>query len=585
MIKILSEDTINKIAAGEVIERPANVVKELTENSLDAGARSINIEIEDAGLKLIRVSDDGIGMSRQDMTLSLQRHATSKITGFNDLEKLTTMGFRGEALPSIAAVSNITLQSSAGRSGDGWKEVYSAGKLLESKACGCPRGTSVEVRNLFFNTPARRKFMKSEPTEKLHITKMVEEMALVRNDVSFTLVVDGKNIVSAPVAASPAERLTDILGPDSFKKMVYLEGTHPQISITGFITKLEESLSNRSTQYLFVNTRPVNLGKLITHSLNEAYREMLPKGRYPGAVLFIAVDPSNIDVNIHPTKREVKFSKEKEVHDFVYSAIRSALSRPAKLDLKNDQAPPPLPRVQTFAGTSPSRAEIKESSHLYETKPSTNKFFSSRQENEGVSGNLHGIQEDTNIRPLGQIFNTYALVQYHNDFLIIDQHAAAERVRYERYLEQFHKNQITSQPLLIPVTIDVPPSQALIIKDNSRTLRDLGWDIAEFGKNTLKVSAYPNILGADIEITTVVGNIIGSLSEEKRIEPKEKIEKLIRAACRASIKANDQISNPEILQLAKDLFKCNTPYTCPHGRPTLIKLTKDEISRKFRRNE
>ena len=325
-IKILPEETINKIAAGEVIERPANAVKELVENSIDANSTTIEIELNGAGRRLIRVRDNGYGMPAGDVAIAVTRHATSKIKSFDDLETLSSMGFRGEALPSIAAVSKLTIQSQTLNATSGWELVLSGSKKIKESSWAGATGTNIEVADLFFNTPAREKFLKSDVTERSRALKIIEELALAWNEVAFKVVSEGKLILETPRTSDRIERIIDVLGKGFASTLMRAEVDHPFMRINAYITKRENSLSSKNYQFLFINNRPVNLGRNIMHSLYEAYRENLPAGRHPGAVIFIEINPSEIDVNIHPTKREVKFSKEQQVHHLIYTTIKDALS-------------------------------------------------------------------------------------------------------------------------------------------------------------------------------------------------------------------------------------------------------------------
>ncbi|MCB4790491.1 MAG: DNA mismatch repair endonuclease MutL [Elusimicrobia bacterium] len=577
-IKILSEETINKIAAGEVIERPANAVKELVENSIDAKARNIEIEIKASGKELIRVTDDGAGMSREDLTLSVTRHATSKLSNFVDLDRLATLGFRGEALPSIASVSHLLIQSQEKSKMSGWEEKYAGGKLIQSRAWAGKPGTTVEVAGLFFNTPARNKFLKSPVTERHHIVKILEEIALIWNTISFKLVCDGKTILTAPVANTKTERFFDILGMDFSKKLMPVKVSHAKVTIEAYITKTQDSLPNRNMQFLFVNNRPVSFTRAITHSIYDAYRENLPAGRHPGILLYIDIEPSEIDVNIHPTKREVKFSNESQLHDVLYRSIKQALIQPVSISFD-------IPDKPISVETAKKEYFIKENYPAKETRYSTER--SSIRDMEEILKEQAAIDpvfiDETSIRALGQVFNLFIIAQDKDEILIVDQHAAAERIRYEQYKNEWENKKIPVQPLLIPFTMELPRSKMELIRHNIQLLSEAGWNMEEFGKNTVRITQQPNVLGTDTKIQEIVSEIITALELENKLPAPEKIEKIIRAACRASIKANETLSNTEMNELINKLLNCKAPYTCPHGRPTMIKLSRNELSKKFRR--
>lgn len=561
-IRILAENTINKIAAGEVVERPANAAKELIENSLDSGATAITVDIAGAGRSLLRVTDNGCGMSREDLTLSVQRHATSKISDFDDLGTLGTFGFRGEALSSIAAVSKFTIRSRRSNTAEGWQISVSGGTLKESRSCAMAPGTTVEVKDLFYNTPARAKFLKSDTTEKHRLLRMVEELAVAWPKVAFTVNVENKTVLQAVKAASIKERLRDILGEGSIENLVTVNAIHPQAAITGFVTAIEQSLTSKDSQYLFVNKRPINLGKSFTHAIYQAYHQQLPIGRHPGVVLFIDTDPAQVDVNIHPTKREVRFASEREIYSLLSAAIGQALTRA-----------PSMPAAYTVPVKTAQRpsAPAQEYTAPYQTnKAHIETLFS----------------EDTTLNDtlvLGQAFNLYVIAQRGDELLLIDQHAAHERINYEAFRKDFDDKAVKVQPLLLPVNIELPASQSALIFENRSLLASLGCEIEPFGKHTVRITALPAILGNETQTRDLLGRVIEALTAETKVTHEDKIEKVIRAACRASIKQRDRMTLEEMTRLIKDLFKCAKPYTCPHGRPTMRTLHKEELNRYFGR--
>jgi len=594
-IKILPESTIDKIAAGEVIERPANALKELVENSLDAQSTSIEIELKGAGRKLIRVRDNGLGIPNNELKLAVTRHATSKISSFDDLEKLHSMGFRGEALPSIAAVSNLLIQSRPLSAVSGWEINLSGGKLKHEGVWAGAEGTNIEVSNLFFNIPAREKFLKSETTERSRAIKITEELALARHDVAFKVISEGKTVLETPASDNPLERIMDVLGNDFSSKLMRVEVAHPFLKINAFITGRENSLPSKNYQYLFVNKRPVNLSRSIAHSLYEAYRENLPAGRHPGAVIFLEIDPAEMDVNIHPTKREVRFSREQQIHHLIYTSIKNALAGQPALG---------IPVNSGFDNNGDGQKQSGITAHDYGTKtralpgnlsePSAGYSYSRMVSESGIfSRSVHPKiaqpefeRENGNElskKVIGQLFNLYIIVQDGEGLLIIDQHAAAERIRYEKYLAQWGKKNIALQPLLFPENIELTPSLFSVASASMELLKDSGWDTGEFGSNTIRVSSIPAVLGNNASTSNMLKEILEALSEEKNIPNAEKIEKLIRAACRASIKAGDTLSNLEAAKLVEELFKCRAPNTCPHGRPTMLKIPKHELEKHFSR--
>ena len=571
-IRILSDETINKIAAGEVIERPANAVKELIENALDAGGRRIDIQIRGAGRKFIRIKDDGSGMSREDIALAVTRHATSKITQFDDLSSLGTLGFRGEALPSIAAVSHLQIFSQQSGAESGWSILFVGGKIMNSRAWAGAAGTIIELTDLFFNTPARAKCLKSDSCERTHILRTIEELALAYPATSFTVTSEGKTALNAPAAATIRERISDVLGTSLARQLTPVNAAHPQVRLEGFVTKTENSRPARNEQFLFINKRPVHLGKLLTHALYDAYRENLPSGRHPGVVLFMELNPAEIDVNIHPTKREVRFSKEQEIHQFVYRAIRTAITQPVAISLSApyELAPAPPP-----AAMNETRKAYAAQNNFTAAPPQPH--LSTQQEFNAISGDEHYV------KVLGQSFASFIVAQKGDDFIIVDQHAAAERIRYENYVAQWQKKQIAVQGLLIPTTLELPSSKTALLAASITLFSEAGWDITEFGSNTFRISALPAALGTDTETENLISASLDALAAESALPPAQKIELIIRSACKASIKARDSLSIPEMEQLLKTLFTCHSPYTCPHGRPTILKLSLEELKKHFGR--
>jgi DNA mismatch repair protein MutL len=583
-IKILPDETINKIAAGEVVERPANAVKELVENAVDAGATAIEVEIRNAGRQLIRVTDNGCGMSREDISLAVTRHATSKIADFTDLSRLHTLGFRGEALPSIAAVSNIRIQSQQA-AGTGWEVFLSGGHVKESKAWAGAPGTCIEVAQLFFNTPAREKFLKSDPTERSHILRTLEEMALSRPAIAFTVISDGRKLFSAPAAKVDRERLIDVLGNDTAAGLLTVDVRHPRVTIRAYVTKRDASAASRNCQYLFINRRPVGLGKLIMHSLYEAYRENLPVGRHPGAIIFIDIDPSEVDVNIHPAKREVKFAREREIHDLLCRAIRDVVSQSPVESLP---VPPPVPDPLPEGGNRsfsrmPSAPPYRPSAPAhprFEVNQLTAAFGSAPA---AVTGN-EPVPADATATVLGQALGMYIVAEHNGELLIIDQHAAAERIRYECYRAEWEQKRIPQQPLLFPITLELPASRAGLLRENLSLLQEAGWGIEEFGTNTVRVTAVPAVLGSDVEVREVIDGMIEALLDEAKLPAAEKLERLLRTACRKSIKAGDRLAPEEMRSLLARLFNCASPFTCPHGRPTAFKVSPRELEKYFGRS-
>ncbi len=448
-INILSQETINKIAAGEVVERPLNAVKELVENSLDAFASSITVEIEEAGKKLIRVSDNGFGMDKKDLELSILRHATSKIDDFNDLLHIHSLGFRGEALASITAVSSFEIKTRKKGENSGWKLSAIGGKDIKVIPWSGSEGTITEVKSLFFNTPARQKFLKSDSTERSRIINSLEETALANHDISFKMLSENKTVFSAVQTDNKTERIADILGKDFTKTLKNIKIDHPKILLDVYFTGRDDSLPNRKYQYLFVNSRPVNYPKWLMHCVYQSYKESVPRDKHPGILIYTTVDPSEIDVNIHPAKREVKFADENGIYDILFKALRNALMSHAHPEIKIIY-PSPLGREesakQETEGSTAAHSTSKIQQpviYVREPKPKYNYVPLKQPYSIDKYANVFAKQEelapenfDSNIKILGQVFDTYIIASNKGDLYIFDQHAAAERVRYEFYLSQ-----------------------------------------------------------------------------------------------------------------------------------------------------
>ncbi|MDR2395458.1 MAG: DNA mismatch repair endonuclease MutL [Endomicrobium sp.] len=596
-INILSQETINKIAAGEVVERPLSVVKELVDNSLDALSSSIIVEIEQSGKKLIRVQDDGVGMDKSDLELSIVRHATSKIANFNDLFYINSFGFRGEALASIAAISNLEIKTR--RRGDisGWKLTTKGGKDVEILPSSLSEGTITEVKDLFFNVPVRYKFLKSDFTERTKILSTLEEIALANREVSFKVISENRVIFSALKTDKTINRISDILGENFANKLQNVNADFDTVYISIYFTNRDNALQNKKHQYLFINSRSVNFPKWLMHCINLSYRESIPHDKYPGILIYININPSEIDVNISTTKREVKFANEKAMYDIIYKILKDSLvsqsySSIPNMNLTNNENHENMNlEVSRTNINANENKNILNPSYVREPKIEYGKFsFSKQNYNIGKYVNVFARQEsfsindkfDENIKVLGQVFNTYVIVENQENLYIFDQHAAAERVKYELYVSQINNNSIKQQALLMPENISCSKSEAEIIKANISLFKEIGIDIDEFGDNFFRITAYPALLG-DMQIEPIVKNVILDVEDLKNIEISQKRDKIIRFACSASIKAGDNISLIEIKKLVSDLFKCKYPFTCPHGRPTAYKISLNDLEKFFKR--
>jgi DNA mismatch repair protein MutL len=584
----LPESLIRLIAAGEVIERPASVVKELVENSLDAGAASISIDLSSAGRTRIRVSDDGSGMTREDAEMALDRHATSKLREFNDLQQISTFGFRGEALPSIAAVSRLELSTRPEGADQGWALRLEGGKLLSAKAVGLPRGTTLDVQDLFFNTPARSKFLKRDSTERSHILKTLQEIALAHPAVRFEVVMDEKTILSLAPSRELGGRIADLWGLSVAEHLVAADVSRGPCTIRGFVNAIPAHHPTKAYQVLFVNRRPV-FQRMLNHAVYEAYRGWLPVGRHPVYCLFIDLDPALVDVNVHPTKREVRIADERAVYDLLYTSIRNlfktvasvpsfssfpaAAGGPVPLDLKSTgrQSHSGMtstidPGIRMNDGTVAERAAVMElqAPLAYAEQTSQVSF-----------ADLHY---------LGQFHKLYLLFEEGEELVLMDQHAASERVLYERLLAGAAGLPAGRQGLLTPLVWDVTPAQAETVRSFLPELAAMGFLLEEFGPSSFALKEWPAVLPETKQAKRFLEEVLEDFQNEKpatRMEIQHQIA--ARAACRAAVMANDALSSREVMQLLEDLSACEHPMTCPHGRPTHIRLTLAELHRRVRR--
>jgi DNA mismatch repair protein MutL len=563
-IQVLPEDLINKIAAGEVIERPASVAKELIENSIDAAATRISVEVQDSGRKLIRVSDNGSGMGKEELSLAIQRHSTSKINCLDDLFNIQTLGFRGEALPSIASVSKMELRSCQNGGGRGNQLKVEGGKLVSLEEAGCPTGTSAIIKDLFFNTPARKKFLKSPATEMGHIGDIVSKYALANPQIAFELVSDGKPLLSSPGTGKLKDAVLAVYGIDLLKGLIELT-SEGDTRIRGLISRPTLTRIDKTYENIYVNGRYVR-NFLLSRALEEAYRTLIPNNRYPVAVLFLNIDPKQIDVNVHPAKREIKFLKTQEVMEAVRDCVAKAL--------QNVQCP------------TSNVESAKDLGLAKEWKP---EMADALFDVQGPRSNVviqDAAFEVTAVQPLFSIYqhkDTYIICTDGEDLVLIDQHAAHERVIYNQ-LNCPTSNVQSRQPLLIPETIELNPKESIILQENIDYLRNLGFDLEEFGNNSYILRSVPAV-AAKSSAKQLLIDIISELQNAEKsaqLEIKqETIRKLI--ACHSAIKSGDKLSNQEMNQLIKDLYASENPLTCPHGRPTMLRITEEELKKHFAR--
>lgn len=631
MIHILDTITANGIAAGEVVERPASVVKELIENSLDAGASIIHCDIEQGGIKKILISDNGCGMNPEDAKKAFSRHATSKLTQISDLDHIVTMGFRGEALASIAAVSRVILRTREIGADQGFEVIIDGGKVVSTQHIGCPEGTQIEVRDLFYNVPARYKFLKRDQTEQGYISDLITRLALARADISFRLSTNNKDLIHTPGNNNLLSAIYVLFGKKTAEAMVEVDFELDPVKIIGYIATPQVTRGNRSRQVVFVNGRNIH-SKVITSAINEATKTWFMKGKFPSLVINLEIPLNLVDVNVHPQKTEVRFWDDQVIFRAVLHSLKQALesgSTIIKGELKSEinQSIAPLileDRPQSISSESspakqiefdqkidheqadPIQAEDKTSlaDQRLHPREQAKAFLRVDQENqEAVSLDKEKAKSEINkfsvngknnskllylinARLIGQVFQTYLLLEYQDECILIDQHAAHERIIYEqlyvKYLADKEKP-FDKQILLQAESIELTAYEISLVEDNLDKFDHLGFEIDIFGENTILVRSVPYTKKGLLEAVSAVQVIIDALVEEPFSQEDKYTELLYDVACKAAVKAHDKLSFSEMKQLISDLTDLNNPFHCPHGRPLMIKLTKTDFEKMFKR--
>jgi DNA mismatch repair protein MutL len=642
-IRVLSDQVANQIAAGEVVERPASVVKELLENSLDAGATRIRVEIEAGGRKLIRIVDNGHGMGRDDAMLAFERHATSKLRSSDDLLSIATLGFRGEALPSIASVARVTLETRAAEDEVGTVIEISGGNMLRVEDAGLPEGTTIAVRDLFFNTPARRKFLRAEQTELGHVAALVTHYALAHPGKHFELHSATQALLVAPAVANAGERLYQIFGRETFESLIPVaaeidfaraglpepppwkreqdyEAPEPGfVRLSGFVSKPELQKLNRNSMYVFVNGRLIR-DKLMLHAFNEAYRNIIPPTSFPVVLLFLEMPPQEVDVNVHPAKTEVRFRQGSFVHDFVRDSVRTALmnARPAAsfyqaLSGGARASESLMVDVSPLAGVDeatyqPREAIVEESEGAID--PGDVAGFGLRERMVPASpgrlgfsgaGIAVGYEEDAryemrdavqqptlnslaSLKPLGQLRDSFILATNEEGLWIVDQHVAHERVLFEKILRERKVEAVQRQRLLMPVLVELLPEQMVTFAEIAEELERNGFEAEPFGPRTLAVKATPvGLEGRELE--RVLEEVLGVTEKSAQVENEELRRTRIAAsiACHAAIKVNMPLEPAKMDWLLRELGKTEHPMSCPHGRPIALRYSLRDIQRAFQR--
>ncbi|MSU24513.1 MAG: DNA mismatch repair endonuclease MutL [Opitutus sp.] len=579
-VRILPDRVANQIAAGEVIERPAAVVKELVENALDAGATRIEVEFRHGGRSLMRVEDNGAGMSRDDALLSLERHATSKIAEAADLDRLASYGFRGEALPSIASVSRFELQTRESGHDAGTEILVNGGKFVHVRECGRPVGTRIEVTQLFNSVPARRKFLKTDQTEAAHIVQCVRLYALACPAASFTLLEDGRVIFRSPECATLSERVAEIFGRQTAESLVAIETSEPGLRLSGLIGRPGVGRSTRHELIVFVNQRPVD-SRTLNYALIESYHESLPKGRYPLAFVFFECDPAAVDVNVHPAKREVRFRSEPQVRSFV---IRAVLQRLRELGVP---VPPPAPVADRRLPMADFRPVAPLASRPLIVAPPVVAAAAPPPLPPAAIGN-HQSPIPSPTAPawrfVGLAHGSYALFETVAGLVLLDRRAAHERVWFERLQEQFRAGAVPSQRLLLPVPLELDPIAAALLLDRLAFLNAHGFGLAEFGRNFFRVEAVPTWMEpADAE--PFLRDLLGAFRDGRLPEKNTELarEALARLAATKAVRLPQPAGEAELRALVAQLFATRTPLTSPAGRPTYIELNHGELARRFQK--
>lgn len=597
MIKVLSKDTIDKIAAGEVIERPMSVVKELVENSVDAGSTSITVEIKNGGIDLIRVTDNGSGINANEVRTAFLRHATGKISDAADLEHIHSLGFRGEALSSIAAVSRCEIITKTRDAISGVRYVNEGGNEISFSEIGAPDGTSFIARDLFYNIPARKKFLKTGATEGSHIAELVQMLALSHPDVSFKFISNNQTRLYTSGNGSIKDIIYQIYGRDITNALIEVDCAASGISINGYIAKPEATRPNRTFENYFVNGRYIK-STVVSRAIEDGYEDRMMQHQFPFAVLLIETDPAVMDVNVHPTKMDVRFAKPALMYDTIFAAVKKSLtsaeivpraekpsdftegSKPVSESIERPAEP--FERVRSEKQTS----SMAVSSFLHEDISSYS-FESTNGDNarrtEQMSFNMPAIAAGPQFRIVGQVFATYWIIEMNSKMYILDQHAAHEKIYYERLLKQYRNSNVTSQLLSPPMILTLSDVEGQVLQEHIDDFAMAGYEVEDFGGNEVAIRAVPDTLPSVPKDELFKEMITEFTSDVGNKDAVSVIEKTASMACKAAIKGNQNISYSEATTLIKELLGCDNPYNCPHGRPTMIEYTKGDLEKKFKR--
>ena len=637
-IQVLDQITIDKIAAGEVIERPASIVKELVENAIDAGATAVTVEIKEGGISFIRITDNGCGIPKDEVPLAFLRHSTSKIRTVEDLSTVASLGFRGEALSSIAAISQVELITKTRDCVLGTRYLIEGGKEKKIEDAGAKDGTTFLIHQMFYNTPARRKFLKTAMTEASHVNELMFRLALSHPEVSFEFINNGQSKLHTSGNGRLKDVIYQVFGREVTQNLLEVDDAIPGLKVTGYIGKPLISRGNRNYENYYINGRYVK-SNIIAKAIEDAYKDFTMQHKYPFTVLHFVMDGNDLDVNVHPTKMELRFSRQQDVYNFVYMAVKNALTERELIPRVELPAakPAPTPAIATTSVTAPVSGVTKQnmppapvkpavqakedrnldyfmkkmqervtSYHNQQSQAEVKDIYAVHRETEQVdrireAANYRKVQEKTeqlNLfeekllskesviehRIIGQLFDTYWLVEFHNQLYIIDQHAAHERVLYEKTLQGMKTREFTSQYLSPPIILNLSMQEEEVLKEHMDTFANIGFEIEAFGGDSYAVRAIPdNLFG--IAKKELLIEMLDSLAEgiSSSIAPDMIAEKVASMSCKAAVKGNSRLSYKEVEELIKELLKLDNPYHCPHGRPTIIAMTKQELEKKFKR--
>lgn len=573
VIKLLPENLVNQIAAGEVIERPSSVVKELIENSLDSGADKIVIELRDAGKSLIKVSDNGKGIFKDDFEMAFSRHATSKISSENDLWKISTMGFRGEALASISSVSNVVLRSKVREEMNGYEIKVEGGNFSGISETGMADGTQIEVRDLFFNIPARQKYLKQDSTELTQITSLLNSIVLANPCVSFKLIHNGKVIFDLSKTSDLISRVNDLFGTATAEAMIPIFYGGSEFKIDGFIGKPVLARSSTQHQYFLVNKRPIQ-HFLLANTIKQAFATMLMENKKPIFIVNINIDPALIDVNVHPRKIEIRFEDQQSIIRILYSAVKKALESTSLMPKASESE-----RYMSDNLPKNTKAFPMEK-NIFENAMEFSKSFLKTRENQS----LFASEKEENLKAVTQVSDSYIVAQDRSGLVLIDQHAAHERVRFEQLMDQFENEEKIKQSLLVPFDLELTHDEKNLLTENILIFENLGFEIEDFGGNTFVVNAVPGFLAKEDIESVVKGVLDDILNEIMTNKFQGKTSEIINyMACRSAIKFGKTLTLSEMQELINQMNSLKRPYTCPHGRPTMISLNLEELHRMFGR--